>query len=116
MWPRGRNDWLLLSVIGVLTACGLIMVFSASSVVSQEKNHSSWYIVSRQFMWAVVAAGTRTWSSPFRAVAFQWMSRRLSRRSYSRTPMACVGSRKSRRAAGSSPMGRMEGIRRVSTG
>ena len=57
MAQRVKTDWTLLAAIGVLVVFGLVMLFSASSVMSQEKYKSSWYLVSRQFLWAVGAAG-----------------------------------------------------------
>jgi cell division protein FtsW len=57
MAQRVKTDWTLLATIGVLVVFGLVMLFSASSVMSQEKYKSSWYLVSRQFLWALGAAG-----------------------------------------------------------
>ncbi|MCX6637194.1 MAG: FtsW/RodA/SpoVE family cell cycle protein, partial [Acidobacteria bacterium] len=57
MPQRAKTDWTLLAAIGVLVVFGLVMLFSASSVMSQEKYKSSWYLVSRQFLWALGAAG-----------------------------------------------------------
>jgi cell division protein FtsW len=56
MAQRVKTDWVLLAVIGMLVVFGLVMVFSASSVMSQEKYKSSYYLVSRQFGWALFAA------------------------------------------------------------
>jgi cell division protein FtsW len=56
MAQRVKTDWTLLATIGVLVVFGLVMLFSASSVMSQEKYKSSWHLVSRQFLWAVGAA------------------------------------------------------------
>ncbi len=56
MAQRVKTDWTLMAAIGVLVVFGLVMLFSASSVMSQEKYKSSWYLVSRQFGWAVGAA------------------------------------------------------------
>ena len=50
MAQRTKTDWTLLAAIGVLVVFGLVMLFSASSVMSQEKYKSSWYLVSRQFL------------------------------------------------------------------
>ncbi len=57
MPQRAKTDWILLAAIGVLVVFGMVMLFSASSVMSQEKYKSSWFLVSRQFLWALVAAG-----------------------------------------------------------
>ncbi len=55
MGMRVKTDWVLLAAIGALVVFGLVMLFSASSVMSQEKYQSSWYLVVRQFAWAVFA-------------------------------------------------------------
>jgi cell division protein FtsW len=55
MAQRVKNDWVLLWVIVVLLCFGLVMVYSASSVVAQQKLGSSFYYVYRQLAWAVVA-------------------------------------------------------------
>ncbi len=52
---RVKTDWVLLATIGILVVFGLVMLFSASSVMSQEKYQSSWYLVVRQCGWAVVS-------------------------------------------------------------
>ena len=54
---RVKTDWALTVTIGVLVVFGLVMLFSASSVMSQERYKSSWFLVSRQFGWAIVATG-----------------------------------------------------------
>jgi cell division protein FtsW len=56
MAQRVKTDWVLLATIGVLVVFGLVMLFSASSVLSQERYKSSWHLVSRQFFWALFAA------------------------------------------------------------
>jgi cell division protein FtsW len=53
MAQRVRNDWVLFWVILILLCFGLVMVYSASSAVAQQKLGSSWHYVSRQFFWAV---------------------------------------------------------------
>ena len=58
MAQRVKTDWVLMATIGVLVVFGLVMLFSASSVMSQEKYQSSWYLVSRQFGWALFAAAS----------------------------------------------------------
>ena len=47
--------YLLLGASGLLLTIGLIMVLSASSVYSYERNGSSYAVVSRQLMWVAIA-------------------------------------------------------------
>ncbi|MBI4876980.1 MAG: cell division protein FtsW [Acidobacteria bacterium] len=56
MAQRVKTDWVLLAAIAVLVVFGLMMLFSASSMMSQEKYKSSWYVVKWQFVYALVAA------------------------------------------------------------
>ena len=54
--PRGASTgafWLLLAVVTVLNMTGLIMVLSASSVISLRETGSTWSYFERQAMWAV---------------------------------------------------------------
>ena len=53
MAQRVRTDWTLLWVVIVLVCFGLVMVYSASSVVAQQKYGSSFYYIYRQLAWAV---------------------------------------------------------------
>jgi cell division protein FtsW len=55
MAQRVRNDWVLFWVIVVMLCFGLVMVYSASSVVAQQKLGSSFYYIYRQLAWAVAA-------------------------------------------------------------
>ncbi len=54
MAQRVRTDWVLLWVVIILVCFGLVMVYSASSVVAQQKFGSSFYYIYRQLAWAVV--------------------------------------------------------------
>lgn len=56
MAQRVKTDWLLLAVTGAMVCFGLVMLFSASSVLSEEKYKSSWFLLLRQFAWAIIAA------------------------------------------------------------
>lgn len=47
---------MLVSIIVALNVIGLVMVTSASSVVSQERYGSSWVYVQRQIMWTALGA------------------------------------------------------------
>jgi cell division protein FtsW len=53
MAQRVRTDWTLLWVVVILVCFGLVMVYSASSVVAQQKYGSSFYYIYRQLAWAV---------------------------------------------------------------
>ncbi len=48
-------DYPLLLIVAVLLVIGLVMVYSASSVIAQQKFGSSFYYIYRQLAWAVVA-------------------------------------------------------------
>src|SRR5437016_5040326 len=53
---RLKTDWVLFITIAVLVCFGLVMVFSASSIMAAVKlNVSSWYFFVRQLLWAVVS-------------------------------------------------------------
>ncbi|HEY1206661.1 MAG: putative lipid II flippase FtsW [Bryobacteraceae bacterium] len=53
MAQRVRTDWVLFWVVVILVCFGLVMVYSASSVVAQQKYGSSFYYIYRQLAWAV---------------------------------------------------------------
>jgi cell division protein FtsW len=53
MAQRVRTDWVLFWVVVILVCFGLVMVYSASSVVAQQKYGSSFYYIYRQSAWAV---------------------------------------------------------------
>jgi cell division protein FtsW len=53
MAQRVRTDWVLFWVVIVLVCFGLVMVYSASSVVAQQKYGSGFYYIYRQVAWAV---------------------------------------------------------------
>ena len=55
---RGRMDWILFFTVLALVAFGLVMVFSASSVVAQIRyKEGSFYFLSRQFLAAILGFG-----------------------------------------------------------
>jgi cell division protein FtsW len=53
MAQRVKTDWVLFWVVVVTVCFGLVMVYSASSVVAQQKFGSSFYYLNRQLAWAV---------------------------------------------------------------
>jgi cell division protein FtsW len=58
--PPGRSTntfWLLLSTVVVLNMIGLVMVMSASSVVSLEETGSTWSYFLKQALWTVFGVG-----------------------------------------------------------
>ncbi len=55
MAQRVRTDWVLFGCITAAVCLGLVMVYSASSVVARVRFGSSWYYIVRQLAWTVVA-------------------------------------------------------------
>jgi cell division protein FtsW len=57
MAQRLKTDWWLFSTIVAMAGFGLVMIYSASSVVAElnPRIHSSLYFASRQFAWAVLS-------------------------------------------------------------
>jgi len=59
MAQRLKTDWLLFSTIVTMVAFGLVMIYSASSVIAQlnPRINSSFYYASHQLLWAVISFG-----------------------------------------------------------
>ncbi len=57
MTQRRAPDAVLLAIAGLLTAIGIVMVFSASSAVAYTQYHDAAYYLKRELLWAVVGAG-----------------------------------------------------------
>jgi cell division protein FtsW len=57
MAQRLKTDWLLFTTIVAMVGFGLVMIYSASSVVTElnPKIQSSFYFVTRQLGWAVIS-------------------------------------------------------------
>lgn len=55
MAQRLRTDWILFVTIVVMVAVGLVVMYSASSMIAQVKFHSNTYFLARQLFWAVAA-------------------------------------------------------------
>jgi cell division protein FtsW len=51
MAQRLKTDWILFGAVLALVALGVVMVYSASSVMAQIKFKSIWYFVMRQAVW-----------------------------------------------------------------
>jgi cell division protein FtsW len=55
MAQRVKTDWILFFAILLLVAFGLVMVYSASSVMAELRYQSSMYFITRQLAWAGIA-------------------------------------------------------------
>ena len=57
MTERRSPDVVFLAITAVLTAIGIVMVFSASSAVAYTQYHDATYYLKRELLWAVLGAG-----------------------------------------------------------
>ncbi len=57
MKQRRSPDPILLAITALLTAIGIVMVFSASSAVAYTQYHDATYYLKRELLWAIVGAG-----------------------------------------------------------
>lgn len=55
MAQRLKTDWILFSTVLAMVSFGLVILYSASSIMAQLRYGSAWYVVVRQAAWAVVA-------------------------------------------------------------
>jgi cell division protein FtsW len=55
MAQRLKTDWILFTTIVVMVSFGLVMLYSASSVMAQLRYGSSWHFFARQLAWMAVA-------------------------------------------------------------
>ncbi|MBZ5593365.1 MAG: FtsW/RodA/SpoVE family cell cycle protein [Acidobacteriia bacterium] len=55
MAQKLKTDWILFTTIVVMVFFGLVMLYSASSVMAQLKFGSSWHFFERQLAWMAVA-------------------------------------------------------------
>jgi cell division protein FtsW len=55
MAQRLRTDWLLFATVLVMMSFGVLMLYSASSIMAQLKYGSTWHFVIRQAAWAAIA-------------------------------------------------------------
>jgi cell division protein FtsW len=53
---KGGSFWLLISVVTVLCLIGVVIVLSASSIVSLQQYGSPWYFFIRQWMWLLLGS------------------------------------------------------------
>src|ERR1017187_778090 len=56
MAQRLKTDWILFFTVLAMVFSGVLIVYSASAIMAQMgPNHSPWYFVKRQAVWAVLA-------------------------------------------------------------
>jgi cell division protein FtsW len=55
MAQKLKTDWILFTTIVVMVFFGVVMLYSASSVMAQLKFGSSWHFFARQLAWMAVA-------------------------------------------------------------
>ncbi|MBV9505728.1 MAG: FtsW/RodA/SpoVE family cell cycle protein, partial [Acidobacteriia bacterium] len=55
MAQRLKTDWILFSTVLVMISFGVLILYSASSIMAQLRYGSSWHFVARQAAWAGVA-------------------------------------------------------------
>lgn len=61
MAQRIKTDWVLFFTIVAMVSFGLVLVYSASSIMAEVKFHSSWYFIQRQAGWAVASFLVLLW-------------------------------------------------------
>jgi cell division protein FtsW len=61
MAQRLRTDWVLFVTVILMVSFGLVMVYSASSVVAEWRYHSTTYFLVRQIGWAVFSFFALMW-------------------------------------------------------
>jgi cell division protein FtsW len=61
MAQRIRTDWVLFFTIVAMVSFGLVVVYSASSIMAEVKYHSSWYVIARQSGWTVISFIVLLW-------------------------------------------------------
>src|SRR5215469_10683518 len=55
MAQRLKTDWILFSTVLAMITFGMVILYSASSIMAELRYGSSWHFVVRQVAWAVVA-------------------------------------------------------------
>ena len=55
MAQRLKTDWILFSTVLAMVSFGMVILYSASSIMAQLRYGSAWHFVVRQGAWAVVA-------------------------------------------------------------
>ncbi len=55
MAQRLKTDWILFSTVLAMVSFGLVILYSASSIMAQLRYGSAWHVVIRQGAWAIAA-------------------------------------------------------------
>jgi len=55
MGQRLKTDWILFITVLVMLSLGLLILYSASSIMAELRYNSTWHFVVRQFAWMVAA-------------------------------------------------------------
>ena len=55
MAQRIKTDWILFWTVLAMVVFGVLVVYSASSIMADQRYHSAWHFVERQAVWAVLA-------------------------------------------------------------
>ncbi|HTC90130.1 MAG TPA: FtsW/RodA/SpoVE family cell cycle protein, partial [Bryobacteraceae bacterium] len=55
MAQRLKTDWILFATVLVMVSFGVLILYSASSIMAQLRYGSTWHFVVRQVAWAAVA-------------------------------------------------------------
>ena len=53
MAQRIRTDWILFVTVLTMVSFGVLIVYSASSVMAELRYGSSWHFAGRQALWAI---------------------------------------------------------------
>src|ERR1700686_4376291 len=54
MAQRLKTDWILFGTVLAMVVFGVLVVYSASSIMAYQRYHSAWYFVERQAVWAAL--------------------------------------------------------------
>jgi len=54
MSERARPDYFLFTIVMILVGIGLVMIFSTSGIMAQEKFGDRYYFLKKQFAWLVI--------------------------------------------------------------
>jgi len=55
MIDRSKPDYLLLLIVMILISVGMVMVYSASAILADQKFHSSTFFIRKQILWAGIS-------------------------------------------------------------
>ena len=54
MAQRLKTDWILFSTVLAMVVFGVLVVYSASSIMAYQRYRSAWHFVERQAVWAAL--------------------------------------------------------------